>query len=459
MVWYDPTAGAVLPLGAVIVALMIRYPFAAYVFTLAQFSLVPIEGHLFGFFVPNLTQLLIPGLALAIVAQRLLRREWGVFRFCVPDVLVLAFLLSAYMGIFLMPGPRQWKYFTNQEAFPALMYFAARWLDIDRRRFKYLLGALLGSTFFMVSMLAIRAVTRWDPIWHQGGRGPIGSHADATAYFAIWPVFFLYAGTVAMREGRKRLAYLWFAGVMLTLFAVTGTYERSGLVAALLGLLICFSRPKLARYMLIGLFLASPALIGWMNTSVGRSLHSRFQEEDPGLRRRLYRMKAINYINSPKWNPWLGTGFARLADLSVDTIPETMYVYDPKWQAFRQARSLAGRPIHCAPLTMYGEYGLLGTTCLSLFVLLLIAQSVRLFLGAHRSLRGPPDRDLIVVAWAAAAGVILNGIYHNTDTVMQVLVMCWSFSGLLIGHPEVFELETRTVPHSGGRFRVPSNGP
>lgn len=244
-----------------------------------------------------------------------------------------------------------------------------------------------------------------------------------------------------MREGRKRLSYLWFAGVIFSIFAVTGTHERSGLIAALLGLLICFSRPKLARYLLIGLFLASPAIIGWMSTSVWQSMHSRFQEEDPGLRRRLYRMKAINYINSPEWNPWLGTGFARLADVSVDTIPETMYVYDPNWQAFRQARGLVERAIHCAPLTMYGEYGLLGTICLGLFVLLLIAQSIRLFLGAHPGLRGPPDRDLIVVAWAAAAGVMLNGIYHNTDTVVQVLVMCWSFSGLLIGRPEVFQLE------------------
>jgi hypothetical protein len=254
-------------------------------------------------------------------------------------------------------------------------------------------------------------------------------------------VFFLYAGTLALKEGRKRLAYLWFAGVLLSLFAVTGTHERSGLVAALLGLLICFSRPRLARCLIIGLFLASPVIITWMTTSVWKSLHTRLREPDPALRRRLYRLKAVNYIKSPAWNPWLGTGFGRLADLSVEMIPDTLYVYDPNWQAFRPAKSMVQRAIHCAPLTIYGEYGLLGTACLCLFLMLLIAQSVRLFFGGCNGFRGPPDKDLIVVAWAAAAGLILNGVYHNTDTVVQVLVMCWTFSGLIIGHREVFQLE------------------
>jgi len=449
MIWYDPTAGAVVPVGAIAVALMIYYPFWGFVVLLAQFSIIPIEGHLFGFFVPNLTQLFVPGLMLAIIARRVLRREWGAFRFCFTDWVVVAWLVLAYAGIFLMPGHRYYKYFTNQEAFPAMMYFAARWLDIDHERFRYLLWGMLGTTLSAVFILALRPFTGWEP-WGQGGRGPLGAFSDATAYFAIWPVFFLYAGHRAMEEGRRRMAFLWFAGVPLSLFAVTGTHERSGLVAAVLALLICALRPGLRRRLLIGAFVFSPLIIAWGSTSVWQSLHQRFKEPDPGLRRRLYRMKAINYIRSREWNPLLGTGFGRLAGLSVNKIPETLYVYDPKWQAWRSARGMVRRAIHCAPLTIYGEYGMLGTAALALFFMLLIAQSIRLYIGDRRIMRGPPDRDLIVAAWAAAAGVILNGIYHNTDTVVPVLFMCWAFSGILVGHPEAFLLHPTGKAVSSG---------
>jgi hypothetical protein len=155
------------------------------------------------------------------------------------------------------------------------------------------------------------------------------------------------------------------------------------------------------------------------------------------LRRRLYTRKAIDHINSPDWNPLLGTGLQRLAGVANDKIPETLEVWDANWQAWRPARELADRPVHNAFLNVLGEFGVLGAGCLVGILLSLVAAARRA--ASMARLRGLAfDRDLLVAGLAAGVTMVAQGAFHNTDTVHQVTAMFWAYAGILVGHPAVF---------------------
>ena len=444
----DPTAAVVWVLAVVFAWAVFRRPLLLYAATLAQLSIIPAEGHMFGFFVPNMLQFFMPALMISIVCDRLRRRSWGLASLNPADLFVVAFLLLGYVGLLALPGGRQFKYYTNQVVFPAMLYFATRWLELDREKFLWVLRVLLTAAFVMLAIMALTPLTGRDPIyyWEAGykgigadARGPIGGLSDTAAYASLWVPLFLYAAAVPFRHDHTR-RWLAFGGCALAALAALGTHERISVLAVAAGVLFCLVSRDMRRYA-IGATIAL-SLLGmlWVSTRAGATLDQRFREEDPMVRRRLYVQKAVNYIRSSEWNPWLGTGFARLSEVSLATIPETLYVWDGNWKAWRQARPLAARPVHCAPLTLLGEYGFLGCACLIGVAGSLVLAGARVYLRAGGNGR-QADTALVVAGTACALTVVANGLLHNTDTVHQVATMCWAYAGLLVGHPDVFALK------------------
>ncbi|MCD6350709.1 MAG: hypothetical protein J7M26_01210 [Armatimonadetes bacterium] len=340
------------------------------------------------------------------------------------------------------------------------MYFCTRLLVLDERRLRHLVVALLVATFPAVLNQTFAFFTGHDYIWHSPRGGPIEAGHDAASYFPFWPALYLYGAVLALRYGCRRLAYLSLADVVFSLLTASATLERSGVVGALFSLVPCFGSRAMRRFLWRGVVIILPLFLIWLSTPAGQHLLERFREPDPMFRRRLYVEKSLRYMASPAWNPLFGTGFARLADLAGAAYPEDRWVWDAGRQEWREAKKIIRhRPIHCAPVTLLGEYGVVGALLLASLFLALVMNSLRLLFGAPRLLRAPPDRTLILALWGAAGAVIFNSPFHNTDTVAPLLCYCWSFAGLIMGHPRAFAYWPRSddkPPLASRRGRRPA---
>jgi len=402
MMSYDATAGAVLP----------------------------------GFYVPNLTQFLIPGMLLAILATSVARKDWGTFRIRTADVFVMGFILVAILGIAMEPGYQNWKTFGNQVLFAIMFYFATRWLRLDRAKLRLVLRWVLGAAGVMLIDLLLVQLLRVGRLWD--GAGPLGTLSDQAAYSALFPPLFIYMAATAEEDGTSRWRTVWLGLALVGVMAVVGVKERSGVVAVLLAVLVCMAHPRMFRYVAIGTMILIPVGAWWLSTSVGSHVRSRFtDDEDPMLRRRIYVDKAIDYINSDRWNPVLGTGFWRLKRLSNDMLSTTEVVWDPNQRRWRTTWELGQRPIHCAPVTIFGEYGYAGVFCL---VGLVASVLVSVVFTAHRAYRcgAVLDSVFLVALGGSAAGLLVNALFHNTAEVFPVTALFWTAIGLLIGHADVF---------------------
>ena len=135
-------------------------------------------------------------------------------------------------------------------------------------------------------------------------------------------------------------------------------------------------------------------------SSMGSGIRARYAEENAGWRRAVYREKAINYVNSRYWDPILGTGYERLVARSDEFTMPDHDVLDPNTQAWRSARDIAqGSPIHCAPLTMYGEYGWAGMAMLAGLLLSVLISIAGVFPLARRVGR-PVDTQFFIALFA-----------------------------------------------------------
>jgi len=437
MVHYDATAGAVFPFALVVGYVMVRRPWILYAATLAQFSIFPAGGHFLGFFTPNLSQLFIPVLLLAVFADVVMRRRWDTFSIRTSDVFVALFIGVAIVGMIAAPGRQAWKVFVNQMAFPIVLYFATRWLDLDRTKFKVILTWVLIAAFVMVADMALVQLTGWGSLWGNR-RDPFGGAADLAAYTALWPPLFLYMAASARGAKASSHRRWWLLATVIGVIATAGVTERSGIAAAVLGLLVCMLHPRMFKYVLIGIVVLVPIGAWWLSTSLGQHVHSRFvDDKDPMLRRRVYTGKAIEYIRSEKWNPVWGTGFWRLKNVSNEMLSETKLVWDANHESWRSQMELGRNPVHCAPLTIFGEFGYAGVFCLfGLLGCMLFSLAC-----AYRraKLQGAEwDSMLLVALLASAMGLLLNALFHNTEHCFQATLLCWVTAGLMVGHAGVF---------------------
>ena len=435
------------PVALGVIPLTLAYPFVGFVGILCALSLVPTESRLLGIFIPNWMQLMAPALLVGTLLQGLSRRGGRVFSLNWADAFIFGFIIFGYIGIYGQPGPSTVKFYTNQQVVPVLMYFIAKWLPIDRERFHLQLRWQLLSVFAL-GLIMLATPFGFDPFYHgfqalrfgEMARGPMWSISDTVAYTALWPVFFMYAMAIGLpalpRSGRA----LWPLGLGLITLATIATTERTGPAAIALGMAVVAFHPRLRRYVLLCLAVVPVLLPLWLLTPSARHVLGRMDtvnEEGTGFERHLYREKTLRYIRSPYWNPILGTGFGRINDQSMRTVPEDQWVYDYNWQDFRPLESFASRPTHCAPVTLLGEYGYVGVALLLMAMLCVAGGLARLPARARRA-GAKLDSALIVTAVAAFAGVMVNGLLHNTEAVVEVLINVWVFCGLVVGHPDIF---------------------
>lgn len=455
---FDPTVVLAAPIVIGFAFLVVARPGIAFVAFLCLLSLLPIEQQLLGVYVPNWSQAMIPLLLVGAVLYNLRHPERQGFALNWADFFLVAFIIFGLVGVLTQPGPASFKYYINQQAIPAMAYFIAKWLPLDRQRFRaqlrWQLLAMLALSIIMVG----RVATGFDPFYHGfrwlglGGEavGPMGSISDTVAYTAIFPPFFLYAIAVTLGARRRdddplgkrgrRTTRLWWFGLIMALLATMATTERTGLTAIIAGFAVALFNRRLFRPVAI-IALVLPLLIPvWMVSPVGQKAMARLntlKEEGAGFERHIYREKALRYTRSEYWNPVVGTGFGRINFLCAKTMPQNDWFYDYNWHEFRPLLEFAQRNTHCSPVTLYAEYGYAGVVTLAGFALCVLLAMIRARRLAFKRGRRPDDA-LLLAALGAFLGVAASAMFHNTETVVQVLFMVWWFAGVVIGHPDVF---------------------
>ncbi|MEN6644344.1 MAG: hypothetical protein ABFE08_18035 [Armatimonadia bacterium] len=452
-VFGDATIIMVAPMGLALAATALLQPFAVYVVMLCMLSIVPIESSFFTLYIPNWLQAVIPALLLGTVLYNVVHRERKAFSANWADVFVVGFIVIGYLGVFREPGSVSYKFFTNQQVFPALMYFIAKWLPIDRERFRSQLRLQLFSVTLLSLIMVGQVVTGFDPVYHGfsflglGGlaRGPMWSISDTVAYTSVWPVFFVYALATGLPALGRRRRTFWGVGLALAILATLATTERTGPVAVLAAFAIAMLHPRMGKYVMMTGLAALIIAPLWLVSPAGRHVATRMKtvkEQGAGFERIIYRDKALRYTRSPLWNPVWGTGFGRINELAGKTIPEDDWVYDYNWGEFRLRKDFASRPTHCAPVTLYAEYGYGGMLMLTLAGVMIAAGLVRTGRVARR-MGGRVDTALVLAGTGALVTVLVNGVLHNTEAVVEVLILLWSFGGMVVGHPEVFVMPRR----------------
>lgn len=436
------------PIVVALVLCAFYFPFWTYVCFLCMLSLIPIESRFLFMRVPNWTQALLPALLLGVMLNNVKRREARPYAFHWADLFLIAFIIFGFLGIKLEEGRATYKFFINQQVFPALLYFIVKWLPLDRKLFREQLRWQLYSVFALSAIMLCGPLLGIEPFyqgfqWHGFGglaRGPMYTISDTVAYTGIWPPFFLYAIATMLPSGRRERRWVWPAGLVLCILATVATTERTGPIALLIGFAICTLHPRMLKHLMIaglGLVLLAPI---YLATSSGGEVRGRLDtlgQQGVGFERQIYRQKALDYTRSGRWNPLLGTGFGRINDLSATTMSETQWVYDYNWNEFRPVRDFAGRPTHCAPVTLYCEYGYGAGGMLVAFAGAVGFGFLRIIRRGRRR-RQRIDWVLITAALASVIGVVFNGLFHNTEGVVQVLFVMWAFAGLVIAHPDVF---------------------
>ncbi|MGD9494949.1 MAG: hypothetical protein AB7Y46_01440 [Armatimonadota bacterium] len=451
MLGYDGTVGLVFPLALVLTWVMLYRPWVLYTVALAQFSILPVEGHVRGAFIPNINQFLVPALFVAILATSAAKQRWGTFRVRAADVFVAGFLVVAVLGIQFEPGYKNWKMFVNQIMFAVLLYFATAWLELDRARFRSTLKWVLLAAGFMLADLAMVQLFGIGRIWTKAG--PLGSLSDQATYSALFPPLFLYVAATVSGPKAQRDRWFWLALAVLGTVAAAGVKERSGVIAALAGMLVCIVHPRMFRWVAVGAVALIPIGAWWLSTNVGSEVRSRFtDDEDPMLRRRIYLGKAIDYINSEHWNPIWGTGFWRLERLSNQMLSTAEVVWYPNRMSWRSEWELGRRPIHCAPVTIFGEYGYGGVTCLAGLLICAVTSVALARARARRTGRGF-DSTFLVAVGGTAVSLLINALFHNTEQVFPVTALWWAFMGLMVAHADVL-----IIPREDGEKERPSNG-
>ncbi|MBD3291984.1 MAG: hypothetical protein GF393_03610 [Armatimonadia bacterium] len=443
MMTVDGSLGWTIPAAIAAIAVAIKWPWVFFGLVIASYSIIPMGGYVWRLHVPDTTQLLVPALTMSVLASAVSRKRWGTFSLRVADVFVLALIAVGFIGMLMEPRFTNWKMFGKEFLFGVAYYFIIRWVDIDRERFERILKWVAGAAAFMLADILLVQLTGIGRIWL--GQGPMGNEADQGTYSALFPPMFLYLAALHDRKGDRRRTLLWLAIAAVGLLAIANIPKRSAVAAALLAVGFCALHPRMRKHVLIGGLCLLPIAALWLGSSHGQALHSKFTDPaDPGLRRRYYRQRALNYMRSEEWQPLWGTGFWKLKDLSAGSLSETELVWDANKEYWRPANELGGydRNIHCSPLMLLGEFGYAGTAAF-IAVLLSVAVSVARAYRSAGHQRARFDSALIVALTGSALGLLLNASYHNTIHQVPVVVLFWTVTGLLVGHPNILILNNR----------------
>ena len=449
-------AALLFPLAIAVVLVAVWSPYWALVITVAQFAFIPCEGELFGYFVPNVLQLLGPVVLGAALLQALKDADHERLAPRLTDFLVGGFGVWGLVGLLLTPGPLYWKWYGTRMLFPMMLYLTVRLLRLNRKQVRVLILVLLAAIALQSVLMVRESMAGSSPLYQvqrglmegvKPAKGPFPYNWNATTYLALWPSLFIYAIAFSY-DWRKKLA--WGGGLLAVLVAVTRAMQRGGLAASLLAIAFCLLSPKLRRTALIVMAILALAYVPWSMGLAGSALISRFQQTDQS--RYAYRTAAINLLKSPKWNPIFGIGWARGGQLAGEFGTEEQII---AWgtRAATVREIARGAKLHNVWLAIPVEFGGVG-------VLLVLGILGSLALGLSRIWRSAAsdvkvDDGLVVSMIGSLIALGAIGYYQNIYMMAECMSVLWVFYGLLTGHPRVF-LEAKpeqaaSAPHGSTR--------
>jgi len=419
-------------------------PYWALVITLAQFAFLPCEGELFGYFVPNVLQLLAPVVLGAALLQALKEADHERLAPRLADFLVAGFGVWGLVGLFVSPYGGNWKWYGNKMLFPMMLYFAVRLLHFSRKQVRTLILILLAAIALQSVFMFRESMAGSSPIYHvwsglmQGvkpAKGPFHSMWDAATYLALWPSLFIYA---IASTNRKRERALWSAGLLAVLVASTHTMERGGLGASLIVIAFCLLSRKLRRTASVVIVLLAVAYVPWSMGQAGSGLLERFQQTDQS--RYAYRTAAINLLKSDRWDPIFGTGWSRFEAVSgyFGTEEEIVAWGSRRGSVAEIARASA---LHNVWLAIPVEFGGVGV----LLAMGLFAGLIRGIVAIRRfALAGSRvDEGLVVSMLGSLIALAAVGYYQNIYMMAESMSVLWVFYALLTSHTDAF-LHDRT---------------
>ena len=432
------TAAILLPLAIATVLVAISSPYWALVITIAQFAFVPCEGELFGYFIPNVLQLLAPLCFGAALLYALKEADHERLAPRATDFFVGGFGIWGLVSMFASGVP-YWKWYGNRMLFPMMLYFAVRLLPVDRKRVRmFILVAL--AAIALQSLLMIReSVAGSSPIYQvqrgllegiKPAKGPFPYMWNAGTYLVLWPSLFIYA-IASSRDSRKKLA--WGGGLLVLLGAASRIMQRAPMLASLIAIASCLVSPRLRRTTLIAMSVLALAYVPWSMGRAGSGLISRFQLTDES--RYAYRTAGINLLKSPNWDPIFGIGWGHFSRVSGRFgTEEEITVWEGRIDTVAEIAS--GSALHNVWLAIPVEFGGVGTL-LFLGILGCLGRAV------WRIWRYPPtdvkvDDGLLVSMMGSLLALAAIGYYQNIYTMPEAMSVLWVFYGLLTGQPSAF---------------------
>ena len=437
------SAAFLLPLGIGFVVLALWSPFWAIMIVLAQFAFIPCEGQLFGYFVPNVLQLLAPVVLGAALLQTLKEADHERLAPRLADFFVAGFGLWGLVGMFISPYGGNWKWYGNRMLFPMMLYFAVRLLRLDRKQVRTLILILLAA-IALQSILMFRESMAGSSLLYEVGSGlmqgvkpatgPFPFMWSAATYLALWPPLFIYA---IASTSHKREKALWGAGLLAVVVASTHTMQRAGLAASLIAIVFCLLSGKLRRTALIVMLALAVAYVPWSMARAGSGLLARFQQTDQS--RYAYRTAAINLLKSDRWDPIFGTGWSRFKAVSgyFGTEEEIVAWGSRSGSVTEIAR---GSALHNVWLAIPVEFGG-GGVLFALGLLVCLARGLLRFWRLGRR-GGKIDDGLVVSVMGSLVALGAIGYFHNIYVFAESMSVLWVFYALLTSHTDAFLLDS-----------------
>ena len=425
-----------------VVVLAFWSPYWALVVTTAQFAFIPCESGLLGVFVPNVLQLLAPVALVAALLQALKNADDDRLAPRPADLFVGGLGLWGLVGMYFS-GTAVWKWYANRMLLPQVLYYATRFVSVDRKQVRRLVFILLGAIALQALLMIRESMAGSSPLYDiragvvegiKPAKGPFPFYWNAGTYLCLWPALFVYA-LAESRQWKGKL--LWAGGLAAVMAATARTMQRAPLAAGLLGIAVCVLSPKLRRTALVILGIVMVLAIPWSMGRAGGALTVRFGETDQS--RYAYRMAAFNLLRSPRWNPAYGIGWGNFPNIAGQFGgEEEVFMWGTRRMTVSEAAE--GAHLHNVWLAIPVEFGVVG-------VVLALAILAALLVGLRR-IRHPgegyaTDDGLLVSMVASLLAVGAIGYFQNVYAMAESMSILWVFYALLTAHPRVF---WKTVP-------------
>jgi len=396
---------------------------------LRLWSFIPIEGPLFGQYVPNILQAAIP-VALFVSLLHALKNKTAP-RFSVADLLAIGLGFWGLGGLYINDVMGRWKYYGNKVLYPIGFYYLVRLIPWDHHRVQQAVKvnlALVGTqSLLMIRQAVVGSSPLYGPSMHRA-IGPFGIFWTSAAYLALWPSLFVYSASTSKSSLGRALSYL---GLALNAYAITRTQQRAATFALIPVVLLCLVGPRMRPTATKVLIAGAIAFVPWSMSGAGSALMDRFNETDES--RAAYRAAGWAIVRSSEWDPLFGVGFYhaqdKMRDIDVSELEDKRFLVFGTRIHTLSGTIKHGAPIHNFYLTILIEMGSMGALlCLSIFGL--IVQRLGTLIG-DRQTAAPVDTDLVI----SAAGSLLawGGLayIHNIYTMTAPMSVFWFWIGII----------------------------